>query len=224
MSVQRTRILCVLGVALSFGAAAADPTPSAGRIYSCIGKDGKKITQDHPIAECAETNQVEHNKDGSFKRVVPRQETEEERAAREAKERLEGAERVQRQVEARADRQLVNRYPDKATHDAARLKQLDETRRSIQKINERRALLLVERKPLLDEAEFYVGKSLPLKVKNALDSNDAALAAQESLRQNLEAELARISKKFDDELERLRRLWAAPPGGAKANILAFDPR
>ena len=93
MSVQRTLILRVLGVALAFGAAAADPTPSAGKIYSCIGKDGKKITQDHPIAECAETNQVEHNKDGSFKRVVPRQETEEERAAREARERLEGAER-----------------------------------------------------------------------------------------------------------------------------------
>lgn len=67
-------------------------------------------------------------------------------------------------------------------------------------------MLLAERKPLLDEAEFYVGKPLPLKVKNVLDSNDAALAAQESLRQNQEAELARINKNFDDQLEKLRRL------------------
>lgn len=224
MSLQRNRILCVLGLALAFGAAAADPTPSASRIYSCIGKDGKKITQDHPIAECAETNQVEHNKDGSFKRVVPRQETEEERATREARERLEGAERVQRQVEARADRQLLNRYPTKAAHDAARVKELDETRRSIQKISERRAQLLIERKPILEEAEFFVGKSMPLKVKNALDSNDAALGAQESLRQNLEAELARINQRFDEELERLRKLWAAPPGAPKPKVVASDPR
>ena len=62
------------------------------------------------------------------------------------------------------------------------------------------------------------------EVKNALDSNDAALAAQESLRQNQEAELARINKNFDDQLEKLRRLWAAPPGPQKANPSATNPR
>ena len=220
MSVRRTTVLWVLCVGFAFSAAGAESMTSTSKIYSCIGKDGKKITQDHPIAECAETNQVEHNKDGSFKRVVPRQETEEERGTREARERVEAAERVQRQVDARADRQLLFRYPTKAAHDAARAKELDTTRRSVLKIDERRALLLAERKPLLDEAEFYVGKSLPLKVKNGLDSNDAALAAQESLRQNQEAELARINKNFDDELERLRRLWAAAPGGPKAKASA----
>lgn len=220
MSVRRSIVLCMLGVGFALAAAGVEPSPSTSKIYSCIGKSGKKITQDHPIAECADSDQVEHNKDGSFKRVVPPQETEEERATREARERVEAAERVQRQVDARADRQLLSRYPTKAAHDAARAKELGETRRSVLKIDERRALLLSERKPLLDEAEFYVAKALPLKVKNGLDSNDAALAAQEALRQNQEAELARINKNFDDELERLRRLWAAPSGGPKAKALA----
>ena len=224
MSVQRTTVLCALGASFAFGAAGADSTTSTGKIYSCIGKSGKKITQDHPIAECADMDQLEHNRDGSFKRVVPRQETEEERGGREAKERVEEAKRVQRQVDERADRQLLARYPNKAAHDAARARELDATRRSIQKIDERRALLLAERKPWLDEAEFYVGKALPFKVKSGLDSNDAALAAQEELRQNQEAELARISKKFDDELERLRRLWAPPPGSRKANASAARHR
>ena len=62
------------------------------------------------------------------------------------------------------------------------------------------------------------------EVKNALDSNDAALAAQESLRQKQEAELARINKNFDDQLEKLRRLWAAPPMPQKANPSATNPR
>ena len=215
MSVQRITLLCLLAAGCSFDAVGADSTVPAGKIYSCI-RDGRKITQDHPIAECADTDQVEHNKDGSPRRIVPRQETEEERSKREAKERLETAERVQRQVEARADRQLLNRYPTKAAHDQERMKELDDIRRSIQKIEERKKALLTERKPLLDETEFYVGKSQPLKLKSALDSNDAALAAQNELRQGQEAELARNNKRFDEELERLRKMWAAPPGSPKA--------
>ena len=217
MSVHRITVLCVLLASCSFGIARAQPAPSTGKIYSCIGKDGKKITQDHPIAECADTDQHEHNKDGSLKRIVPRQETEEERGAREARERVEQAERTQRQVEANRDKLLLKNNPDKAAHDAARIRALDEVRRSIEKIDERRKLLLAERKPLLDEAEFYPGKALPTKLKSALDSNEAALLAQEALRQNQEAELARNNKRFDEELERLRKMWAAPPGTLKAN-------
>ncbi len=224
MSAHRISVLGVLVAGFAFGPAGAQPAPSAGRIYSCIGKDGKKITQDHPITECADTDQVEHNRDGSPKRIVPRQETEEERSAREARERVEAAERVQRQVEARADRQLLNRYPTKAAHDEERMKELDDIRRSMQKIDERKKLLLAERKPMLDEAEFYIGKPLPLKVKSGLDSNDAALAAQEALRQNQEAELARNNKRFDDELARLRKLWAVPPGAPKGKASAPTTR
>ena len=220
---SRILALGALAAGLAFAADAAQPA-SPGKIYSCVGKDGRKITQDHPIAECADTDQVEHNNDGSPRRIVPRQETEEERGAREARERIEAAERVQHQVEARADRQLLNRYPTKAAHDDERTKELDDIRRSIQKIEERKKLLLAERKPLLDEAEFYVGKPLPIKLKSGLDSNDAALAAQEQLRLGQEAELARNNKRFDDELERLRRLWAVPPGAARAKASAPPAR
>lgn len=211
MSGHRIGLVSVLTATFALGAVLAQAAHGAGTIYSCIGKKGEKITQDHPIAECADRDQLEHNSDGSPRRIVPRQETEEERAAREAKERVEEAARVQRQVDARADRQLLLRYPTKAAHDEARMKALGVARSAILTSGKRKELLLVERKPLLDEAEFYVGKPLPLKLKLALDSNDAALAAQESLRLNQEAELARINKNFDEELEKLRKLWAAPP-------------
>ncbi len=218
MSVHRITVLCVLLAAYPFGIARAQ-SASTGKIYSCV-KDGRKITQDHPIAECADIDQAERNKDGSIKRVVPRQETEAERSEREARERVEQAERTQRQVEANRDKLLLKNNPDKAAHDAARVRALDEVRRSIEKIDERRKLLLAERKPLLDEAEFYPGKPLPAKLKSALDSNDAALSAQEQLRQGQEAEMARNNKRYDEELERLRKMWAAAPGTPKANTSA----
>lgn len=121
MAVQRTTFLCVLAAGVALGATLGGTVIAAGTIYSCIGKKGEKITQDHPIAECADKDQPEHYFDGSRKRIVPRQETEEERAAREARERVEEAARVQHQVDARADRQRLNLYPDKVAHDTARV-------------------------------------------------------------------------------------------------------
>jgi len=68
--------------------------------------------------------------------------------------------------------------------------------------------------PLLDEAEFYVGKPLPSKLKLALDANDASLEAQKSLVQNQQAEIVRINALYDAELARLRKLWAGAPAGS----------
>ena len=76
-----------------------------------------------------------------------------------------------------------------------------------------RSELEAERKPLREEAEFYKGKPLPTKLKTAIDANDASMDAQRSSSANQEAELVRINKIYDAELDRLRRLWAgAQPG------------
>ena len=73
--------------------------------------------------------------------------------------------------------------------------------------------LAVERKPLMDEAEFYKSKPMPPKLKAALDANDASLEAQRASAANQEAELGRVNKIYDAELDRLRRLWAGAPAG-----------
>ncbi len=66
---------------------------------------------------------------------------------------------------------------------------------------------------MLAEAEFYLHKPLPLKLRQQLDANDAAAAAQRSLVQNQKEEILRIDSLYDAELERLKKLWAgAPPG------------
>ncbi len=185
----------------------------AAGIYTCTDDRGRRLTADRPIAECAGKPQQILNKDGSLRGVLPPTLTAEERAAHEARERAAQEARAAQQDAARRDRNLVARYPDEARHRAARESALDTVRLALKAIDLRQQQLLAERKPLRDEAEFYEGKPLPPKLKAALDANDAALEGQRGVVVTQEAEMARINRLYDDELVRLRKLWAgAPPG------------
>ncbi len=88
----------------------------------------------------------------------------------------------------------------------------------MQASEKRLAALAHERKALLDEAEFYRGRMLPLRLQAALDANRPALDAQRALVQNQEAETVRINALFDAELERLRRLWAGALPGSMGGL------
>jgi hypothetical protein len=97
------------------------------------------------------------------------------------------------------------------------MKALDDLRVSAKNSEARIALLMVERKKLEDEKQFYVNdrvnKPLPSGLKQKLDANEASLEAQKSLAQNQESEVARINRLYDAELARLKKLWAgAQPG------------
>jgi hypothetical protein len=192
-------------------AAAADPE-NKPRIYRC-DVDGKKVTRDRPIAECSDRAQYLLNGDGSINREIPPTLTVEEREKKEQADLAREIKEARLKQESRVDRNLMQLYPNETAHRKARDKALDEFRASVKNLEARIVLLNKDRKPLLDEAEFYVGKSLPLKLKSALDANDASLAAQKALVQNQQSEVVRINATYDVELARLRKLWGgAPPG------------
>jgi hypothetical protein len=182
-------------------------------IYTCVDAAGRRLTSDRPIPQCTDREQRVLNRDGSLQRVVPPTLTADERAARESEARQRAAaQAAQREVE-RADRNLIQRYPDESAHGKAREAALDRARQSLAVSNRRLAELAVERKPLENEAEFYKGKALPAKLKQQFDANDAAVQAQRSLIANAQAEQVRINNFYDTELARLRKLWAgAAPG------------
>ena len=183
-------------------------------IYSCIDGSGKRLTSDRPIAECAAKEQRILNPDGSVRSILPPTMTAEERAEVEQKERQAAAERVAQQDAIRRDRNLVIRFPNEAAHKKARNAALDDVRSAVLVTEKRLAALAAERKPLTDEAEFYAGRQMPAKLKQQLDANDAATAAQRELIQNQEAELGRINGLYDVELGRLRKLWSGAPAGS----------
>lgn len=199
-----------LGSAASWASA---QTVAPAPIYTCIDASGKKLTSDRPIPECNSRDQRLLNPSGSVKRVLPPTPTADERSDMEARERDASSERAARQDAMRRDRNLLNRFPNEAAHRKARTAALDDVRKSIRQSDERLATLAAERKPLTDEAEFYVGRPLPLKLKNQLDANDASVEALRALGQNQRLEEVRIDQLYDAELAHLRKLWAgAQPG------------
>jgi hypothetical protein len=208
---------CVGLLACAFIVAApvrAQTLPGGSTIYDCVDANGKRIRSDRPVADCKDKDQRLLNPDGSVRAIVPPTPTQDERAEMDARERDAIAERAAKNDAIRRDRNLVSRFPNEAEHNKARAKALDDIRNSVRVSEERVALLNAERKPLLDEAEFYVNKALPNKLKAALDANDASLEAQKSLIQNQQGEIVRINALYDAELARLRKLWAGTPAGS----------
>lgn len=195
-----------------FGGIAA-PAFSAG-IYTCTDSNGRRLTADRPIPECTAKVQQVLNQDGSVRTVVPPTLTAEERLAQEARNRATAEARLAQVDAVRRDRNLVARYPSEAAHQRARESALDTVRLAIKATEIRLRDLDQQRKPLQSEVEFYQGKPLPAKLKSALDANDAALDAQKASAATQTAELDRINKLYDLELDRLRRLWAGVAPGS----------
>ncbi len=207
--------------------AQAAPAPKAA-IYTCTTPDGRRLTSDRPISDCNTVEQRVLNADGSQRSVLPAAMSPEQRAAHEARERKLAAERAAQMDAVRRDRNLMMRYPDEAAHQRARASSLDDANKA-RRISEQRVKdLALERKPLLEEAEFYKGKALPAKLKQQMDANDAAVDAQNQLIENQKAELIRIGSRYDLELQRLKRLWSgAAPGSlglGPAGAAASAPR
>ncbi|MBI3157249.1 MAG: hypothetical protein HYZ20_17855 [Burkholderiales bacterium] len=201
---------------------AADPPAATTSIFTCIDERGRRLTSDRPIAECRGTEQRVLNRDGSLKAVLPPTLTADERAAKEARERREAERRAAQADAVRRDRNLMMRYPDAEAHRRAREAALDPVRLALQSSQRRMADLERDRKPLLAESEFYLGKPLPPRLREQIDANEAAMAAQRSALQTQEAETERINGVYDQELARLRQLWAGAAPGSLGPVAAVD--
>jgi hypothetical protein len=206
------------------GAVAAGQAPaSGGGIYTCIDDNGRRLTADRPIPECSAKEQRVLNKDGSVKGVHPPSLTAEERAELEARERRAAEARAAQIENARRDRNLVQRYRNEESHRRAREAALDTVRAAIRVSELRLADLERERKPLMDEVEFYKGRAIPSKLRQKLEANDAAVEAQRVAAATQQAELDRITALYDAELERLKRLWAGAAPGSMGPLVAGPP-
>ncbi|WP_428421217.1 hypothetical protein [Methylibium sp.] len=209
-----------LGGALLFGALSALSTSASAQevkqgsaIYTCTTAAGRTITRDRPITECLDREQRVLNSDGSLRTVLQPSLTSDERAAQEEADRRKAQERANKQDAIRRDRNLLARFPNEAAHNKARDAALNATRTGIQTSEQRLVDLQKERKPLLDEAEFYKGKTMPGKLKAQIESVDVSIEAQRALIINQQVEVGRVTALFDAELARLKRLWAgADPG------------
>lgn len=203
----------LLAAALLCAGAVPAMSLAASQVFTCVTANGRTLTSDRLIGECMDRDQRVLSSDGMLLRVVPPSLTADERAEKEVRERRAAADKEAKAEAGRRDRSLMQRYPNAEAHQKAREVALADMRTSTQLSEVRQRELATERKPLLEEAEFYKGKALPPKLRQQLDANEAATAAQRDVQNNQKAELDRVNKVFDTELGRLKRLWAgAAPG------------
>ena len=225
LAVSRLRwvVLAALPCLASLPAAAQpNPAPASG-IYTCVDGQGRRLTSDRPITDCTSREQKVLNRDGSLQRVLPPTLTAEERADREAAQRQADLQRAAQADAVRRDRNLLARFPNDAVHRKSREAALDTVRLATRATEKRLKELAAERRPLLEEAEFYKGRQLPLRLKQSLDAIEAGVEAQRGAAANQEAEVVRINRLHDVELERLRQLWAGAQPGSLGPVRPVAP-
>lgn len=194
--------------------AGAQTNPANSLVFTCVNAAGRVLTSDRLIADCMDREQRVLSRNGTLVRIVPPSLTADERAEKEARERRAAAEREAKMEAVRRDRNLIARFPNAEAHQRAREQALEVIQYAIAQSEARVEDLQRERKPLIDESEFYKGKALPAKLKAQIDANDAAAIAQKHLLVQQKSELNRVSKLYDIELVHLKRLWAGAPAGS----------
>lgn len=217
---------CVIGLHGMVFAQPAQPgrAASASNIYTCIDDRGRKLTSDRPIPECQTKEQRLLNRDGSLRQVRQPPMSADERAEFEAAEARAAQARAAQADAVRRDRNLKARFPNEVVHQRARVAALDTVRVAMHNSESRLIELAAERKPLMEEAEFYRGKTLPARVKQQIEANDAGVAAQREAIANQQAELLRVNKLYDEELTRLKLLWAGIPAAGTGATVASASR
>jgi len=212
------RVPAGLLLAAALGAVAL---PAQADIYSCVNARGQRLTADRPIAECMDREQQVRGADGSVRRILPPSMTAEERSAAEVRRRRDQQAEDARREAVRLDRNLLNRYPDEDRHRQAREEALEPLRHALAASEKRLDELERERRQLREEGEFYKGREMPPALRQKFDQNEAATQVQKDVMQHHKAEIRRISQTLDQELARLRQLWAgAAPGSLTVPVPA----
>jgi hypothetical protein len=183
--------------------------PLISGVYTCVDANGRKLTSDRPIPECIDREQLILNPSGTIKTKVGPSLTARERAELEQKEKREAEERSRIADEKRRDRALLTRYPNKAMHDQERQEALKQIDIVVQTAKNRLNELIKQRVTLDTEMEFYAKdpKKAPGNLRRQLDENTHNQATQRRFISDQEAEVRRVTLRFDDELVRLRQLW-----------------
>lgn len=207
--------LCLIGaslLALVLGAPVwAQDSKNTGGIYSCVDSKGRRLTSDRPIVDCLDREQKELGNSGTVKRVVPPSYTAEERAKLALQRKAEELEQARINEEKRRDKALLIRYPNQAVHDKERAEALRQIDDVIEAVKKRGTELTKQRRDIDLELEFYqndVSKAPPW-LKRKIDDNAQQVVVQNRFLNDQAQEKQRINARFDEELVKLRTLWAS---------------
>lgn len=210
---------------LMASATAQTQTPPV-QIYSCEDAQGRTISSDRPIADCARREMRVLNRDGSLRKVIPPPLTRDQRKAAEraALERQDELARL-RARQAR-DRSLLITFEDEASLEAMRSRQVAEVDSEIEMATKRILTLDRELKTAQGEAARFQtdnqGRNLPFAFQQRITDAANAILAEDSLIRDRQNERDRINERFDEDAARLRVLLGVPAAPPAASVPARD--
>ena len=196
----------------------ATPAAFGEGIYTCTDAKGRRLTADRPIVDCIDREQTELSPGGLTRRKIAPTPTAVELAAEDVKLRRQEEERSKLADDKKRERALVTRYPTRPVHDKERAEALALVDSVTAAALKRTKELQVQRKFLDGEVEFYqINPSrMPPKLKRQIEEVDKQLDAQRRFVADQEVEKVRVNARFDEELARLKVLWAVQAAGSAA--------
>lgn len=199
---RERRPLLMLALLLALPAAQA-------QLFVCTDARGRTISGDRPPPECADKAIRELRSDGSVRRVIEPPLTAEQKAARAAEEKRQRDEADRQRAQMRRDLSLLETYANEEEIEKARNQALASRQQLIERAQKRLEDHRRERKKLDNEAEFYAKRTMPDKLKRSFEGNDALVRSEERIIRDVRADMERVNERYDDELQRFRRLVSA---------------
>jgi hypothetical protein len=196
-----------LGRRLAAGAAALLLSQGAAAqfLYVCtVG--GHTVTGQVPPAECRNVDVRELNPDGTLHRLIPAPMTREQRQKKEEAQEEQLRKEEEDRAQARRDRSLLETYSSVDEIEAARSRDLAGRKTLIDRADARIAQYTKEKKRLDDEAEFYVNREMPPKLKEQFATNKTLTDQQVKTRADSVAEMSRINEKYNGFRKRFEEI------------------
>jgi hypothetical protein len=192
---RRRRFRCALalagGMLLAQGAAAQF-------LYVCT-VNGHTYTNQQPPQECKNVDIRELNPDGTLHHLIPAPLTREQLAKKREEDEARLREEETARAQQRRERSLLEAYSSVDEIEAARKRSLTGQQALIDRADARLAQLKKEKTHLDNEAEFYVNRDMPPKLKEQFATNQTLADQQLKAKASAQAEMARINDRFDGD-------------------------
>jgi hypothetical protein len=185
---------------------AALPDSAKAEIFSCKDETGRMITSDRPIPECSKRDVRVLRQDGLAKGVIPAPLTDEQRKQRDVDLDVKRQKDNQERERLSRDRALVAAYPDLASLEVQRKRQIQDVQVEIEAAKKRILLKEPDLREAQAELEFYRGKKVPGNVNNKIALAASAILVEDELIRAKQQEILTVNSKFDSDAKRLREI------------------
>jgi hypothetical protein len=192
--------------AIVFLLGAVLPGVSKAEIFSCKDEAGRVITSDRPIPECSKRDIRVLRQDGLTKGVIAAPLTEEQRKQRDIELEIKRQKDNQERERLSRDRALVAAYPDLASLEVQRKRQIQDVQVEIEAAKKRILIKEPDLKEAKAELEFYRGKKVPGVVANKISVAANAILVEDELIRAKQQEILTVNSKFDADAKRLREI------------------